>query len=108
MEITKVTQISIQKTVIDTVIFLQVEDAIIIKNKMFEKIAISGYKKHPLDKSCNVSQCAVCQPIYQWANDCPNTVKEEQSSHVKVTLFFEDIHKCFIETFEEGTLNCAF
>ena len=108
MEITKVTQISTQKTVIDTVIFLQVEDAIIIKNKMFEKIAISGYKKHPLDKSCNVSQCAVCQPIYQWANDCPNTVKEEQSSHVKVTLFLEDIHKCFIETFEEGTLNCAF
>ena len=55
MEITKVTQISIQKTVIDTVIFLQVEDAIIIKNKMFGKIAISEYEKHPLDKSCNVS-----------------------------------------------------
>ena len=108
MEITKVTQISTQKTVIDTVIFLQVEDAIIIKNKMFEKIAISGYKKHSLDKSYNVSQCATCQPIYHWANDGPNKVKEEQSTHVKITLFTTDIHKCFIETFEEGALNCAF
>ena len=86
MEITKVTQISIQKTVIDTVIFLQVEDAIIIENKMFEKIAISEYKKHPFDKSCNVSQCAICQPIYHWANDCPNKVKEGQSSHVKILV----------------------
>ena len=104
MEITKVTQISTQKTVIDTVIFLQVEDAIIIKNKMFEKIAISEYEKHPLDKSCNVSQCAICQPIYHWANK----VKEEQSSHVKITLFLTDIHKCFLRTFDEGNLNCAF
>ena len=103
MEITKVTQIGTQKTVIDTVIFLKVEDAIIIENKMFEKIAISEYKKHPFDKSCNVSQCAICQPIYHWANKV-----KEQSSHVKITLFLIDIHKCFIETFEEGNLNCAF
>ena len=108
MEIAKVTQISTQKTVIDTVIFLQVEEAIIIKNEMFEKIPISGYKKHYLDKSCNVSQCAISQPIYHWANDGPNKMKEEQSSHVKITLFTTDIHKCFIETFQEEALNCTF
>ena len=75
---------------------------------MFEKITISGYKKHYLDKSCNVSQCAISQPIYLWANDDPNKMKEEQSSHVKITLFTTDIHKCFIETFEEEALNCTF
>ena len=35
-------------------------------------------------------------------------MKEEQSSNVKITLFTTDIHKCFIETFEEEALNCTF
>ena len=51
--------------------------------------------------------CAICQSIYHWANDCPNKVKEEQSSHVKITLFTQDIHKCYIEKFAGETLNCA-
>ena len=38
MKVTKITQISNQKTVINTKYFLQVEDTIIVKNKMLEKI----------------------------------------------------------------------
>ena len=34
-------------------------------------------------------------------------MKEEQSSHVKITLFTQDIHKCYIEKFVGETLNCA-
>ena len=48
VKVTKVTQISTKKTVIDKVNFLQVEDAIIAKNKMLEKITISGDKKQIL------------------------------------------------------------
>ena len=74
---------------------------------MLEKTMISGYKKHPFEKSRNSSQCAICQSIYHWANDCPNKVKEEQFNHVKITFFTQDIHKCYIETFEVETLNCT-
>ena len=48
VKVTKITQITIQKTVIHLEHFLQVEDAIIIKNKMLEKIMVSGDKKHIL------------------------------------------------------------
>ena len=48
VKVTKVKQISTQKMVIDTVNFLQVEDAIIVKNKMLEKTAITGDKKQIL------------------------------------------------------------
>ena len=48
VKVTKITQTSIQKTVIYLEHFLQVEDAIIVKNKMLEKIMISGNKKHIL------------------------------------------------------------
>ena len=41
------------------------------------------------------------------ANNCPNKVKEEQSRHVKITLFTQDIHKCYIEKFVGETSNCA-
>ena len=34
-------------------------------------------------------------------------MKEEQSSHVKITLFTKDIYKCYIEKFVGETLNCA-
>ena len=34
-------------------------------------------------------------------------MKEEQSSHVKITLFTQDIHKCYTEKFIGETLNCA-
>ena len=61
-----------------------------------------GQKTNPLDKSGNISCCAICQSIYHWANDCPNNVKQEQSSHVKITLFTQDIHKCYIEKFVDG------
>ena len=101
VKVTKITQISTKKTVIDKVNFLQAEDAIIVKNKMLEKITISG------DKSGNVSCCAIFQSIYHWANNWPNKVKEEDFSHVKITLFKQDIHKCYIETFVRETLNCA-
>ena len=100
-------QISTPKTVTDTVNFLQVKDKIIAKNKMLEKITISGYKKHPLDKSGNVSRCAICESMYHWANNSPDKVKEEQSSHEKITSFTQDIHKCNIETFVGETLNCV-
>ena len=66
-----------------------------------------GQKTNPLDKSGNISRCAICQSIYHWANDCPNKVKDEQSSHVKITLFTQDRHKCYIEKFTGETLNCA-
>ena len=52
-------------------------------------------------------RCAICQSIYQWANDCPNKMKEEQSSYVKITLFTQDIHKCYIEKVAGETMNCA-
>ena len=38
MKVTKITQISIQNTVINTKYFLQVENTINVKNKMLEKI----------------------------------------------------------------------
>ena len=41
------------------------------------------------------------------ANDCPNKMKEEQSSHVKITLSTQDRHNCYTETFVGETLNCA-
>ena len=66
-----------------------------------------GQKTNPLQKSGNISCCAICSSIYHWANDCPNNVKEEQSSHVKITLFTQDIHKCYTEKFIGETLNCA-
>ena len=34
-------------------------------------------------------------------------MKEEQSSHVKITLSTQDTHNCYIETFVGETLNCA-
>ena len=52
-------------------------------------------------------RCAICQSIYHWANDCPNKMKEEQSSYVKITLFTQDIHKCYIEKVAGETMNCA-
>ena len=49
-------------------------------------------KTNPLDKSGNISCCAICQSIYHWVNHHPNNMKEEQSIHVKITLFMQDIH----------------
>ena len=64
-----------------------------------------GQKTNPLDKSGNISCCAMCQSIYHWHNDCPNKVKEDSSNNVKITLFTQDVHSCYIEKFVgEGTL----
>ena len=49
----------------------------------------------------------MCQYIYHWANDCPNKVKEDSSNNVKITLFTQDVHSCYIEKFVGETLNCA-
>ena len=48
VKVTKITQISIQRTIIDTENFLQAVDAIIVKNKMLDKIMISGDKEQIL------------------------------------------------------------
>ena len=53
---------------------------------------------------CNDFQ-PFCNNISCCANVCPNKEKEEQSSHVKITLFTHDIHKCYIEKFVGETLN---
>ena len=45
VKVTEITQSTTQKTVIDTVNFLQVENTVIIKNKMLQKITICGDKK---------------------------------------------------------------
>ena len=51
VKVTKITQISIQKMLIDTENFLQLEDTMIIKNKILEKIIISRDKKQILSKN---------------------------------------------------------
>ena len=48
VKVTKITQIIIQKMVINKENFLQSEDVIIVKNKILEKIMISGDKKQIL------------------------------------------------------------
>ena len=57
---------------------------------MLQKIMISGDKEQIL----LTNEAIFCPVIFY---DCPNKVKEEQSSHVKITLFTQDIHKCYIE-----------
>ena len=64
-------------------------------------------KINPLGKSGNISRCAMCQFIYHWANHCPNKVKEDSSNNVKITLFTQDVHNCYLEKFVGETLNCA-
>lgn len=57
----KITQISIQKTVKDTVNTFQVEVILIIKDKILQKTMINVGKKEILStKQC----CAICQSIY--------------------------------------------
>ena len=51
VKVTKITQISIQKMVIETENFPQLEDTMIIKNKILEKIIISRDKKQILSKN---------------------------------------------------------
>ena len=58
VKVTKITQIIILKTVIDTENLLQVEDAIIVKNKTLEKIMINGDKRQILLKNQAIF-CAV-------------------------------------------------
>ena len=41
----------------------------------------------------------MCQSIYHWANDYPNKVKEDSSNNVKITVFIQDVHCCYIEKF---------
>ena len=66
-----------------------------------------GQKTNPLNKSGNISRCAMCQSIYHWANDCRNKAKEDFSNTVKITFFTQDVHRCYIEKFVGETLNCA-
>ena len=93
-------EISIQGMAIDLIEICHTEAITIDQN--FNKW---GQKTNPLDKSGNISCCAMCQSIYHWHNDCPNKVKEDSSNNVKITLFTQDVHSCYIEKFVgEGTL----
>ena len=65
-----------------------------------------GAKTNPLDKSGNISCCAMCQSICHWANDCPSKLKEDFSNDAKITLFTQDVHSCYIEKFVGETLHC--
>ena len=46
----------------------------------------------------------VCQSIYHWFKDCPHNV---QGSNSKVTLFTQEVQKCYVQNFLGETLNLA-
>ena len=58
-----------------------------------------GQKANPLDKSGNISPCAMNQSIYHWDNDSLNKVKEDSSNNVKITLSTQNVHSCYIKKF---------
>ena len=65
-----------------------------------------GQKTNPLDKSGKVTCCLICKSIYDWANSCPNKVKDT-SKDVNITLFTQEMHECYIAKFVDETFNCA-
>ena len=46
----------------------------------------------------------VCQSIYHWFKDRPHNV---QGSNSKVTLFMEEVQKCYVQNFFGKTINLA-
>ena len=64
-------------------------------------------KQNPINNfSGKISRCAVCQSIYHWAKDCPHNESNKNQEN-KVTLFTQEVQKCFIENFLGETLNLA-
>ena len=61
-------RVNIQGMAIDITETYHTEVASIDRKKNFDKW---GQKTNPLDKSENISRCAIYQSIYHWANDCP-------------------------------------
>ena len=51
-------------------------------------------------------RCAICQSILHWARECPHNESNNPSEN-KVTLFTQEVPKCFIENFLGETLNLA-
>ena len=43
--------------------------------------------------------------MYYWANNYPNKVQD--TSDVKITLFSQEMHECYMAKFVGETLNCA-
>ena len=55
--------------------------------------------KNPLDSSENVSRCSICESIYHWKRDCPDTYENQQKDDSKINLpVVEDTH--FVEHIE--------
>ena len=71
--------VNIQGMAIDITETCHTEVASIDREKNFDKW---GQKTNPLDKSENISRCAIYQSIYHWANDCPNKVEEDPPNNV--------------------------
>ena len=59
---------------------------------------------NPPNQYGRVSLCAICQSIYHWFKDCPHNV---QGSNSKVTLFMQEVQKCYVQNFTGETLNLA-
>ena len=51
-----------------------------------------------------VSRCANSQSIYHWFKDCPHNV---QGSNSKVTIFTQEVQKCYVQNFLGETRNLA-
>ena len=51
-------------------------------------------------------RCAICQSILHWARECPHNESNKPYEN-KVTLFTQEVQKCFIEIFLGETLNMA-
>ena len=81
-------------------------------------------RKNPLDSSGNVSKSSICESIYHWKRDCPDTYESRQKhdfkinlpvaeeshfvEHVEVTLFQPpDLKNSEIGNFVGETLSCA-
>ena len=63
-------------------------------------------KLNPVNSSGKVLRCSVCQSIYHFAKDCPHNEYNKLNEN-KVTLFTQEVQKCFIENFLGETLNLA-
>ena len=69
-------------------------------------VAKNGRKLNPLDSAGNPTKCAVCQSIFHWAKDCPDSY-ENSKEEINVTLFTNEVHDSYIETFVGETLGLA-
>ena len=69
-------------------------------------VAKNGRKLNPLDSAGNPTKCAVCQSIFHWAKDCPDSY-ENSKEEINVTLFTNEVHDSYIETFVGEILGLA-